>query len=218
MTRLRMPAMLLVVNALVFHSAPLSATGAAAGTTAGTTAAGDAAAGQQKSELCQGCHGLDGNSYGPEWPNLASQHPSYLIKQIRDYQSGTRENETMTPMVSGLDDQDIRDITAYFSVQALAAEPVAPSPTGKKLYLGGNTYNRVPACAGCHGASGGGNAPGAIPRLGGQKTEYTAKTLREFRAGVRHNDRNNIMAEIAARLSDTEITALAEYIAGLGQQ
>ena len=181
-------------------------------------AAGNAAAGQEKSMACQGCHGPDGNSYSPEWPNLASQHPSYIAKQIRDFQSGARKNETMSSMVIGLGQQDITDIAAYFSKQKVKGDASAKSAAGKKLYEGGNRYNRTPACASCHGPNGVGNGPGAIPHLAGQKAVYISKALRDFRSGTRANDRNEMMRDIAAKMSDKEIDAVATYISGMNSQ
>ena len=175
-------------------------------------AAGNPTAGQEKSATCQGCHGTDGNSYSPEWPNLASQHPGYLEKQIHDFQSGARKDPTMSTMVIGLGQGDIIDIVAYFSSQTVKAVSTEGSGTGKKLYEGGNHYNHTPACASCHGPNGVGNGPGGIPRLAGQKTDYTAKALRDFKSGARTNDRNEIMQAIAEKLSDKEIAAVAAYI------
>ena len=184
---------------------------------ANTYAAGNVEAGNEKSQTCQGCHGMDGNSFSPEWPNLASQHPSYIIKQVHDFQSGTRQDPTMAPMVAGLSDEDLVDIAAYFHAQRVQPGEAAAAPNGEKLYRGGNSYTHVPACASCHGPQGVGNAPGNIPRLAGQKAAYTAKTLRNFKAGSRANDANNIMQEIAAKLSESEIDDLANYIAGMGK-
>ena len=184
--------------------------------TANTYAAGDPTAGQEKSAACQGCHGADGNSYSPDWPNLASPNPNSLVKQIHDFQSGARQDPTMSTMVTGLSEADIADITAFFSTQAVQPDAEAKSPAGKKLYEGGNRYTKLPACAGCHGPNGVGNDPGFIPRLAGQKATYTAKQLRDFRAETRSNDRSNIMREIAAKMSDKEIDAVSAYLAGLG--
>jgi len=179
-------------------------------------AAGNAAAGQEKSAVCQGCHGADGNSYSPEFPNLASQNVAYLSKQVRDFQSGARKNEIMSSMVIGLAQKDIIDIATYFNKQPIHGNATAKSTAGKKLYEGGNRYNRIPACASCHGPNGVGNGPGAIPHLAGQKAVYTTKILKDFRAGTRANDRNEMMRDIASRLSDKEIYAVAAYIEGMG--
>lgn len=181
-------------------------------------AAGNPAAGQEKSAVCQGCHGPDGNSFSPEWPNLASQNVSYIAKQIRDFQSGARKDDTMSSMVIGLSQEDIIDIATFFNQQTIQGDTPTNSPVGKKLYEGGNRYNRTPACASCHGPNGVGNGPGAIPLLAGQKAGYTTKALRDFRSGVRTNDRNEMMQSIAAKLSDKEIDAVATYIAGMASQ
>jgi cytochrome c553 len=185
--------------------------------TANTYAAnGNPAAGQEKSSVCQGCHGTDGNSYSPEWPNLAGQDSRYLSKQLHDFQSGARKDPTMTDMAAPLSAEDIADITAYFSRQTVKVEAGKVNTAGKKLYVGGNHYTGVPACAGCHGPNGVGNGPGKIPRLAGQKVAYVTKALRDFRAGTRTNDRNSIMQNLAARLTDKEIDALADYLNHMG--
>lgn len=108
----------------------------------------------------------------------------------------------MSSMVIGLSKEDIADIAAYFSAQSLQATEADPKTTsdialGKKIYKGGNTYNGVPACAGCHGPNGVGNAPAVFPRIAGQKIDYLVKTLNDFRAGNRANDPNEIMRNIA---------------------
>ena len=179
-------------------------------------ASGNPSAGQEKSASCQGCHGPDGNSFSPDWPNLASQNTAYLTKQIQDFQSGDRKDPTMSSMVIGLAQGDINDISAYFSTQAIKSDAQAKAGAGKRLYEGGNRYSRTPACASCHGPNGVGNGPGAIPSLVGQKSGYTAKTLRDFKSGVRSNDSNGMMQAIAAKLSDKEIEAVSAFIAGMG--
>ena len=182
-------------------------------------AKGDATAGKEKSQVCQGCHGENGNSYGPDWPNLAAQHPTYLIKQIRNFQDGVRINETMNGMVAGLSQQDIEDIAAYFASQSLQPQPaetdVEVIKTGRKIFKGGNRYSGVPACAGCHGPNAVGNGPAAFPHLAGQKSTYTVKTLKDFQSGARANDTNEIMRNIAAKLTENEINAVAAYVATL---
>lgn len=183
--------------------------------------AGDPQAGQEKSALCQGCHGPDGNSLSPEWPNLASQHADYIEKQVKNFQDGVRKDPTMSSMVIGLSQEDVADIAAYFSAQSLEsvatekAKADSDIALGKKIYKGGNTYNGVPACAGCHGPNGVGNAPAVFPRVAGQKIDYLIKTLNDFRAGNRANDPNEIMRNIAAKLSDREIKAVAAYVSSL---
>ncbi|MFV2055086.1 MAG: cytochrome c [Thiohalomonadales bacterium] len=182
--------------------------------------AADASAGQQKSSTCQGCHGVDGNSYADNWPNLASQHASYIEKQIRNFQSGKRQDPTMTSMVVGLSEQDIADIAAYFSQQAIVASPAVLVENnllsnGRKIYKGGNLYSGVPACSGCHGPNGVGIGPSKFPVLAGQKIDYLTKTLRDFRNSTRNNDPRSIMQNISARMTDKEITSVATYINSL---
>ncbi len=185
------------------------------GFSANAIAAGDPAAGEEKSVMCQGCHGQDGNSFSPEWPSLAGQIPSYLSKQLRDYQSGARKDETMTSMVEGLSEEDIADIVAYFSSQKTKAEEGESNSKGRELYVGGNRYTNVPSCAGCHGPSATGNDPAGFPRLAGQKAGYTIKALNDFRTEARTNDVNGIMQGVAAKMSDKDIAAVAEYLATL---
>jgi len=184
---------------------------------ANTYAAGDPAAGKEKSATCQGCHGTDGNSYAPNFPNLASQNATYLAKQIHNFQSGKRKNETMNAMAAGLSQQDINDITAYFSQQKIIPDTASTSAAGKKLYEGGNHYYHTPACASCHGPNGVGNGPGAIPALAGQKAEYVKKALHDFKSGARSNDRNAMMRNIASTMTDKEIDAVADYLAGMSR-
>lgn len=174
--------------------------------------------GQVKSAVCQGCHGPDGNSFSPDWPNLAGQNANYLSRQIRDFQSGARQDPSMQSMVMGLVEQDIADITAYFEAQKVKADVTSGSAAGRRLYMGGNRYTHLPACAGCHGPNGAGNGPGAIPRLAGQKSGYVAKAMRDFKTGVRSNDRNQIMRDIAAKMTEKEIEAVAQFLAGMGAE
>lgn len=180
-------------------------------------AAGDPVAGQEKSAPCQACHGPDGNSVSPEWPSLAGMYESYIIKQLRDFQSGARVNETMSPMAMGLAEQDMADIAAYFSRQApTPAEPTADATAlsvGERLYLGGNKSNGVAACAGCHGPTAAGNGPAKFPALVAQEQGYIANQLRAFRGAQRANDPNRMMRDIAIRLTDGDIDAIAAYLA-----
>jgi cytochrome c553 len=121
-------------------------------------------------------------------------------------------------MVTGLAENDIADIAAFFSTQKVKADPAGQSAAGKKIYRGGNRYTKVPACASCHGPNGVGNGPGAIPRLAGQKADYTAKALRDFKSGARSNDRNQIMRDIAAKMTEAEIVAVAKFLSGMGAE
>jgi cytochrome c553 len=142
------------------------------------------------------------------------------MKQIADFQSGKRQNETMSSMVSGLSQQDSADIAAYFSQQALVINSSVEQDTallvlGKKIYKGGNVYSGAPACSSCHGPNGVGISPANFPRLAGQKMDYLIKTLKDFRNATRSNDPRSIMQNVAASLTDNEIKSVASYISTL---
>lgn len=172
-------------------------------------------------QVCAACHGPDGNSTAPVNPKIAAQHPVYLQKQLADFKvkegakAADRPSPVMSAFAAPLSDQDMLDLSAFFS-----AKPLKPSAAkekdlvdlGRTIYRGGIADKGVPSCAGCHGPTGSG-IPGQYPRLGGQFSEYTEAQLVAFRSGARHN--NVSMAVIAARLSDREIKALADYVAGL---
>ncbi len=176
---------------------------------------------QLAGQVCAACHGADGNATGPANPKLAGQHSDYLYKQLVNFvpKQGAKEaervNAIMAGMAAGLSDADRRDLAAYFSTQ-----PLKPSSArnkdlvtlGQNIYRGGIAEKQVPACAGCHGPAGSG-IPAQYPRLAGQWADYTESQLTQFRAGTRRNSAQ--MMTIAARLSDTEIKAVADYIAGL---
>ncbi|HWQ36986.1 MAG TPA: c-type cytochrome [Burkholderiales bacterium] len=179
---------------------------------------GDAARGQAvANQVCAVCHGSDGNSPLPANPNLAGQHPEYLYKQLREFKSGVRSNPIMMGMVTALSDEDLRNVAAHYAAQrprGLAAQDAHLVALGRKLFRGGNADKGIAACAGCHSPNGAG-IPVQYPRIAGQHAEYTANQLRAFRAGERANDENQMMRSIASRLSDQEISALADYLAGL---
>ena len=182
-------------------------------------AAGNAQAGQAKSVTCLACHGADGNSANPEWPNLAGQHAAYLQRQLKGFKAGERQNPLMTPMAMPLQDQDIDDLAAFFSKQALrAADETDPSKLqlGQRVYRSGSQVNGgVPSCAGCHGPAGAGNPAAAYPRIGGQHGTYVAAQLRNYKSGARTTDPNQTMRTIASKLSEAEIDAVASYVQGL---
>jgi len=184
---------------------------------AGYAQAADAEAGKAKAAMCIACHGADGNSVNPIWPNLAGQNASYISKQLADFKSGARVDPTMVGMVAALTEEDMANIAAYFSSQTpkggeAAADKVA---MGEMLYRGGNAGNGVAACTACHGATGSGIAPSGFPAVSGQHATYVEKQLKDFAAGTRGNDANRIMRDIAAKLSTEEIAAVAQYMQGL---
>ncbi|MDF0604680.1 cytochrome c4 [Neisseriaceae bacterium TC5R-5] len=165
--------------------------------------------------VCAACHGVDGNSVAADNPSLAGQHFQYLYNQLKAFKSGVRQNPIMMGMVSPLSDDDMRNVAAYFSEQkakpreATKKELIA---TGEHIYRVGNAVNRVPACMACHGPAGKG-IPDEFPRLGSQHASYIVKQLQDFKAGV--SRKNNIMADIASRMTDAEMEAVAQYISGL---
>ncbi|MBI5923178.1 MAG: cytochrome c4 [Betaproteobacteria bacterium] len=195
---------------------------------AGAMAAGSSASGQTKAAACMACHGQDGNSLADMWPKLAGQLPEYIVKQLQDFKAGRRSNEQMSPMAQPLTEQDMADLAAYFSSQK------ATPGEGKKELLaqGEKLFNKgrpqasvVIACVGCHGLGGSGNRQWSkaysnlptvlAPAIGGQHPAYVVKQLKAFRDKERANDVGNTMRNIAGRLDDKEIAAVAEYIATL---
>jgi cytochrome c553 len=188
---------------------------AAAVATLPAFAAGNAAEGKQKAESCGGCHGPDGNGAAPIFPKLAGQHGTYLIKQLHDFKTERRPEPTMTAMALALSDADMDDIGAYYAVQPVQVDQPQQNEHGKTLFLAGNPDSGLPACTGCHGPEGKGNEMAGFPALRGQYAAYLSKTLHDFKAKSRYNDPNEMMRSVAARMTDEEVTAVAEYIAGL---
>lgn len=185
---------------------------------AGTVmAAGDAAAGKEKSAMCAGCHGADGNSVNPEWPKLAGQSAKYIVKQLQEFKSGKRTNASMAPMAAGLSEQDMENLAAFYSSQTvvMGAADETQLELGQKIYRGGNPASGVSACIGCHGPSGAGNPEARFPLLGGQQGRYVELQLMAFRAGERNNDAGKMMRNTAEGMTDAEIKAVSSYVQGL---
>lgn len=183
-----------------------------------SVAAGDAKAGKAKAVNCAGCHGVNGNSTNPAWPKLAGQHAGFIAKQLADFKSGkTRSDPLMAGQVANLSQQDMDDLGAYFASQTgsqgAADEKLAVA--GAKLYRGGNKKKGVAACIACHGPTGAGNPAAKFPKLSGQHATYVEKAMKDFRSGKRSNDMTNMMRNIAEKMSDKEIKAVASYISGL---
>ncbi len=179
---------------------------------------GDAVAGKTKSAICAACHGVDGNTVNPLWPNLAGQHASVIVQQLKAFQSGTRQDPTMTPMAIPLNTQDMHNLAAYFSTQTTKIGSASKKwvALGQKIYRGGNKQAGVPACMACHGPQGKGNPAAKYPLVSGQQAEYTKKQLRDYRSETRKPEGNAvIMRDIALKISHDEITAVADYIQGL---
>ncbi len=192
-------------------------------------AGGDAAAGEGKVAVCAACHGADGNSLAPNFPKLAGLGEKYLLKQLQDIKAGTRPVVEMTGLLDNSSDQDLADMAAFFASKPMqlsgakeirlrvnAGIEVDGLALGQKIYRAGNPVVGTPACTGCHSPRGLGNEPAGYPRLSGQHPDYIEKQLRAFRAGERVNDGDQkIMRQVAEYLSDADIKALANYIAGL---
>ncbi|WP_374088468.1 cytochrome c [Methylomicrobium lacus] len=182
---------------------------------------GNPAAGKDKSDAgrCQECHGVDGNSGDPRIPNHAGQHAGYLAKQLFDFQTGTRQHEVMSVMAEDLDAADIADIAAYFAAQKpMRGRDGSGKAAARPLFEHGDASRKIPACAECHGSNGEGRADhngSVVPVLGGQRKVYLRAQLVSWKLGERNNSPDGVMNEVAKRLSDDEIDALADYLSGL---
>lgn len=165
--------------------------------------------------VCSACHGADGNSAITLNPKLAGQHPEYLLKQLTNFKEGKRANAVMSGIAGALSPSDMKDLAKYFSGQKQTlgqAKSNGVGSLGEKIYRGGIAATGVPACAACHGANGAG-IPKQYPRLSGQHADYTLQQLRTFRTGERANA--PMMMTIAAKLTDAEMQAVADYVQGL---
>jgi cytochrome c553 len=189
------------------------------GLTAMAHGAGDPQAGEQNAAACQACHGQGGaNPIMGVYPKISGLGEKYLHNQLVAIQKDERVIVEMTGQLTGKSDQDLQDLAAYFAGQEMGVNQANPDlvAMGQALYRGGNMASGVPSCAGCHSPQGHGNAPGGYPALGGQNAEYIAKQLTAYRQGTRANGANAaIMMDIAAKLTDAEIEAVASYVSGL---
>ena len=180
---------------------------------------GDAAAGAAKAPVCFACHGPGGNgAINPEWPKLAGQHSSYIAEQLGEFKSAQRKNPVMLGQASALSDDDMHNLAAYFATQAVVPGVASKDAiaVAQPLYRAGDAARGIPACAACHGPTGAGNAAAQFPRIGGQNSAYAANQLKSYKSGERGAaGKGQIMATIAAKLSDQEIQALSSYVSGL---
>ena len=176
----------------------------------------DLAKGQEKAtQVCAACHTFDGTRGLPANPILQGQHAEYLVKQLTEFKSGKRANAVMSGMAGLLTADDMKNVAAFYSSKQAkpgAAKNKDTVVLGEKIYRGGIAAKQVPACAGCHSPNGAG-IPAQFPRLGGQHADYAEAQLVAFRSGARANSAQ--MTAIAARMSDKEIKAVADYVAGL---
>lgn len=179
-------------------------------------AAGDLDAGTAKAQTCTACHGADGNSADPQYPSLAGQVPGYIAAQLAAYKSGARANPIMAGMSQPLTEQDMADLDAFYSNQAIvprgvAEDQVDSARAGEKIYRGGYEPMSVAPCIGCHGPGGHGIPP-AFPRVSGQHPQYLEQQLLALKSGARASE---VMNPIAFRLSEQQIRELALYMSAL---
>ncbi len=184
----------------------------------------DIAKGQALAGVCAGCHGADGHSTVPSQPSLAGMGWQYTARQLKHFKTGQRDNAVMKGFAANLSDADMKALGVYFASQkpkSVGTTNMTLAKTAETLYRAGDASRGVPACAGCHSPSGAG-IPGQYPRVGGQHAEYTLAQLAAFKSGARGkatkedaHPNGKVMMSIAAKLTDAEIKALAEYTAGL---
>lgn len=177
-------------------------------------------------ERCQECHARDGNATEigdgvsgiGKFPKLAGQSAEYIVKQIGDFARGKRHSDEMEIMARSLDTQDLFDIAAYYAALPAMRGPLAnPDPLADALYRQGDAQRGIPACIGCHAERVAADRQplGGVPRIAGQHERYLNKQLKDWRSGERRNDPGNVMNDIARKLSEPELDALARYLAGL---
>ena len=178
---------------------------------------------QTVNTVCAACHGADGNSPSAANPSLAGQGADYLTLQLMHFKDGIRANPIMAGMVASLSPEDMKALGLYFSQQkpkGMAAKDPALVTAGQQVYRGGNSATGLPACAACHAPAGVG-IPVRYPRLSGQHADYTVAQLKAFKAGERGMDKDGkdvngrVMVQVASKMSDQEMRAVAEYAAGL---
>ena len=169
----------------------------------------DEAGARLAAEVCQPCHGLDGNPAAPTFPILAGQSARYLYLQLQDFNKGRRSDPLMSPVAAKLSKEDMHSVADYLAAQKM--RPIASDGDAERIRRGRAKSDQM-LCQMCHlGEFRGQNE---IPRVAGQFPEYITKQLRAFRARIRTNDAGN-MAAVTQSLSDEDITDLASYISGL---
>lgn len=170
--------------------------------------------GKEKAAICAGCHGEAGKGASPLFPKLAGQNVKYLKKQLRYFKEQTRVIPAMNAIVATLSDEDMVEVSLYYSQQQPSVEAEESSPEGERIYRSGITTKKVPACSACHGPDGEGNVPAGFPLIKGQYAAYTVKALSDYAAGVR-GEAKAPMRDIAARMTEQEMKDVAAYIAAL---
>lgn len=189
------------------------------GLTAMAHGAGDPEAGKENAAVCAGCHGAGGaKPVMAAYPKLSGLGEKYLYQQLSVIKSGDRQIAEMTGLLDNMSDEDLQDLAAYFNDQDMVVNQADPEliEQGQALYRGGNLASGVPACSGCHSPQGMGNEPAGFPRLGGQQAAYVERQLKAYRDGERNGTPSaSIMMDVATKLTDSEIEAVANYISGL---
>ena len=173
-------------------------------------------------QVCVACHAVDGSRGAPANPILQGQHPEYLVKQLAEFKAGTRKNPIMQGFAAALSEADMKNVAAFYASKEAKpgfAKNKDLVSLGEQIYRGGIADRQIAACAGCHSPNGAG-IPVQYPRLAGQHADYTEAQLKAFRHGangVAEGARTNSvqMMDIAAKMNDREIKAVADYIAGL---
>lgn len=181
--------------------------------------AGSAEAGEARALTCTACHGAEGNSVSPLWPNIAGQNAPYILAQLRAFKGGSRVDPLMSSQAMMLSEEDMANLAVYFESLPAAAQSVADEDLldrGEALYRGGNKQEEAAACLACHGPTGRGNPAAKYPALKGQHAAYTTKQLAAYASGDRTTDgKTRIMQDIAANLDREDIAALSSYVQGL---
>lgn len=180
------------------------------------------AAVQAASQVCTACHGNTGVSTTSEYPNLAGQHSKYLAKQLREFKAAMmgaegRQNAVMGGMTISLTPEMMDALSEYYSAMPAhtGETPESVIKVAESLYLGGDVERNIAACAACHGPRGNGTELSGFPKISGQNAKYLKLQLESFRSGERNNDLNGMMRDVAKKLTNDEIDALAQYLGGL---
>jgi len=182
--------------------------------------------GASKAATCVACHGMNGNSVNPEWPNLAGQSAVYIAEQLKLFRAGVRTDPVMQPLAVGLSDDDIADLAVYFAAQTPSGLEADPSywEAGAALYRSGDAARGIPACIACHGPVGRGNPAAGYPALRAQHSGYTVKQLNAYANGTRYEEKADspitsrngaMMVTIAQRLTPEDIRNVASYLQGM---
>lgn len=179
--------------------------------------AGDADAGKALAAPCAACHAADGNSLAPNWPKLAGLGEKYLLKQLNDIKSGTRSIPEMAGQLDALNATQLADLAAFYAAQTMSGGSAKKElvELGESIYRAGVKESGISACTACHSPTGKGNALAGFPPLSGQHATYIAGQLKKFQSGERNNDAENVMRDIAKRMTAAEIEAVSSYASGL---